>query len=183
MTKHLRRILPAVALLLATGLLTGCSMLSSPTTVSVFDARQELDALMDYTVGAVNPKLEWASDPYSMAKDKNDLTGEDPGTVKVYTAHHIKTIVGSSKAEELFSAVEKRLKEKGYRPERTARSLTVTQGRIFFDLENHQDGFAVSVEYNSAADPHNSTVFDPATPVVERAVMSRGTVTDPYWSH
>ncbi|MFI6443377.1 hypothetical protein [Kitasatospora sp. NPDC050543] len=183
MTKRFRRFLPAVALLLATGLLTGCSTLSSPTTVSVFDARQELDALMDYTVGAVNPKLEWASDPYSMAEDKDDLTGKEPGTVTVYTARHLKTIVGPSKAEELFSAVEKRLREKDYRPERTARSLTVTQGRIYFNLENHQDGFGVRVEYGPAADPHNSTVFDPATPVVEQAVMSRGTVTDPYWSH
>ncbi|MFJ8675438.1 hypothetical protein [Streptomyces sp. NPDC093589] len=102
--------------LLVSGLMSGCSApWSSPEpTMQVGQAVKRVDAVLDETFRAVQPRLKWREGPAAMSEQRNSVSNTANGVVTVGRTRYVRTEVSKDKLARLAKAVEKHWKGEGY---------------------------------------------------------------------
>ncbi|WP_443076137.1 hypothetical protein [Streptomyces sp. NBC_01716] len=170
-------------LLLVSGLLAGCGVLGGDdkgvaATMNMQEAAEHADTMLDSTLGAIEPEVQWAHDDTST------------GSCDLTRRRTVMTIISEQRRGNFLGMVERYWKKSGYRitsvnpnkdspaifansPEGFGISLIVGyKGQVFFDVDSP------CVAESKVAAP----TAEPNGPAYEGVEIPRPNVRSGFWS-
>lgn len=111
-------LLVVVGVVLASACLDGCSFIQEDDpepTMKVGEAVQRVDSVLDDTVKAVRPRLEWRDGPVRTTERRNSFTNTANGELTVGRTRHLRTKVSKRRLAELLNMVDKRWTSAGFK--------------------------------------------------------------------
>ncbi|MFG2750590.1 hypothetical protein [Streptomyces xanthophaeus] len=187
----------ALSLLVLAVLASGCgpgtdagSAKKGSNTMNLQQGAERADAILQETLGAVQPELRWNHGPYGDAGCTKGIAGASTGTAAADRSLTVLTIVSEQRRGALLGVIERAWKDRGYT------ITSVNPHKVFPAIyASTPDGFVLEVKVGGegqffikaatpclADHPVQAPRAKPNTPVRNDTYPPRPDVQDEFWS-